>query len=59
MTGAVANIVGALAETEFEDCRSGCGQALESAILTDASQINETTRERLELIAGRYFSRRD
>jgi 5'-methylthioadenosine phosphorylase len=56
MTGAVDSIVSALASSAFQECRQGCRYALESAILTSPDQIGEEARERVDVIAGRYFS---
>ena len=38
---------------EHRDCK--CGRALEHALITDKSRVPESTREKLDLIVGKYF----
>jgi 5'-methylthioadenosine phosphorylase len=37
-------------------CRTGCGEALRSAIITDRRAIPPRARKRLELLVGRHLS---
>jgi hypothetical protein len=38
---------------EARDCK--CGRALEHALITDKALVPDTTREKLDLIVGKYF----
>jgi len=48
----VASAVGAM--PEMRECK--CGSALASALITDKGTVPESTRKRLELLVGKYFS---
>jgi hypothetical protein len=52
MTEAVQRIVTSLATTEASLCGSGCGDALNNAIISDLSTVSAATRSRLAPIAG-------
>jgi 5'-methylthioadenosine phosphorylase len=37
----------------------GCGSALKHALITDPNTVPPTTREKLELLVGKYLGRAD
>jgi 5'-methylthioadenosine phosphorylase len=52
MTEAVQRIVTTLATMDSTPCASGCGDALNNAIITDLSTISDAARRRLAPIAA-------
>jgi 5'-methylthioadenosine phosphorylase len=56
MTGAVEQIVPALAAMGDEGCDVGCRTALSSAIITRPDTIRDDIRQRLQPIAGHYLT---
>jgi 5'-methylthioadenosine phosphorylase len=58
MTEAVQRIVTALVAAEPAPCHSGCGDALNNAIISDLSTISDAARHRLAPIAGARITTR-
>jgi len=59
MTAASATMLHELAATELDECADGCRNTLSNAIISSPSAASLEARERLALIAGRYFDRTD